>query len=153
MLVFQVLPQFEPERCRETNRSLKQPQHVPNLFVWRLKVAYSGRTWKIYKLYFIIHSYSNLTLIWHCLIEKHHTGHNLRVQNGDPTAHAEVVAIRSCGQVWSLYRWFSWLRDNVDNFDRLEICQHFYTTGFLCQKFYTQKMRISRLILPNNKRA
>jgi len=36
-------------------------------------------------------------------------------------------------------------RDSHEN--RLEICQKFYTTGFLGQKFYTQKMRKWGLIL------
>ena len=34
---------------------------------------------------------------------------------------------------------------------RLEICQNFYTTIFLCQKLYTLKMRKWGLILPTIK--
>ena len=40
---------------------------------------------------------------------------------------------------------------DVDVEDRLEICQKSYTTGFLCQKFYTLKMHKSGLILPKIK--
>ena len=84
----------------------------PNMYLIYLFGGLLRENLKVYKKYLILHSNSNRTLIWHCVIEKQHTGHNLRVQKGDPTAHAEVVAIRSCGQVW----WFSWHRDNVDNF-------------------------------------